>query len=369
MKILHVLDDYSNRSGHSTVYIIEGIKQLGHEAEVYTSNVRLSALEPDDSKSLVKITRFKGIKIFKKAFFPGVIPKILFMTNPDIVHTYVMGYFSTFLTGYLKPLKKYNLVVFADIDRDVKHHKGILGKMYFNFFLKWPIKQADLIHVFTSEQKTILVDRTGIDPNKIFVWPSGVDTSKFARNFDKNKLRKSFGMPNKFIILNVSSIVRKRRLELILEAIKDLDVYFVHVGAEVDKDYYRYLLNKVDELGINDKVKFFGKKYFDELVDFYLASDIFVLSSSNESFGIPMLEAMAAGLPIITTDVGAARDLIEEGKNGFIVDAEDLNKILSRVKKLNLKEMGNVSKEKSKDYDWNILIPRLEAKYYELIRK
>ena len=53
MKIIHILDDYSNRSGHSTIYMIEGMKELGHDVQIYTSNVRLSPLPPNDSLSKV----------------------------------------------------------------------------------------------------------------------------------------------------------------------------------------------------------------------------------------------------------------------------------------------------------------------------
>ncbi|MBS3150019.1 glycosyltransferase family 4 protein [Candidatus Woesearchaeota archaeon] len=367
MKIIHILDDYSNRSGHSTIYMIEGMKDLGHDVEIYTSDVRLSALPPNDKASKVKITRFRGIKIFKKAFFPGVIFRILFDKNPDIIHTHVIGYFSTFITGYLKRIKKYNLVLWADIDRDVPPHKGVLGKIYYNFFLKWPAKQANIIQVFTEEQKKILMERTNLKPERIFVWPSGVDYHKFQKKYDKQLLRRKLEIPNKFIVINVSSIVRKRRLELSLRAIKDLDVFFVHVGTVVDNEYFKYLNNLIKELKIENKVIFVGQKFFNEIIDYYLCADLFVLTSSNESFGIPILEAMAAGLPVISTNVGAAKELIENGKNGFVINDNEVILTIERIMKMDLKEMGNYSKSKAINYDWKVLIPKLEEMYVKLI--
>lgn len=366
MKIIHVLDDYSNKTGHSTVYMIEGIKKLGHDVEVYTSNVQLSPFKGDDSLSIVKIRRFKGIKVFKKAFFPGVFFKLLFSKNPDIIHTHVIGYFSTFLTGYLKFIKRYKLVLFADIDRDVPPHRGILGKFYYNFFMKWPTKNVDLIHVFTEEQKRILIERTNIPSERIFVWPSGVDLSKFERKQSKEELRKKLRLPNKFIILNVSSIVRKRRLELILNSIKDLDVFFVHVGIIVDDDYFEYLQSLIKENNIENKVLFVGRRIFDETIDYYLASDLFVLASSNESFGIPILEALSAGLPILATNVGATEDLVNEGVNGFIINESNIKEKLVLAMKFDFGKINSYNREKAKSYDWNVLIPKLEKMYLTL---
>lgn len=366
MRIIHVLDDYSNKTGHSTIYMIEGMKKLGHHIEVYTSNVQLSPFKGDDSKSLVPIKRFRGIKVFKKAFFPGVIFKILFSKNPDFYHTHVMGYFSTFLTGYLKYFKRYKLALFADIDRDVPPHSGLFGRIYYNFFMKWPTKNVNLIHVFTEEQKRILMERANIKGEKIFVWPSGVDLSKFERKQSKEELRKKLRLPNKFIILNVSSVVRKRRIELILNSIKNLDVYFVHVGIVVDDEYFEYLQNIVKENDIGDKVLFVGRRIFDETIDYYLAADLFVLASSNESFGIPLLEAISAGLPILATDVGAAKDLIDEGVNGFIVEENNIEDKLSLAMKLDFEKAAIHSKEKAKNYDWDVLIPKLEKMYLSI---
>lgn len=366
MRIVHVLDDYSNKTGHSTVYMIEGMKKLGHDVEVYTSNVQLSPFKGDDSKSLVKINRFKGIKVFKKAFFPGVIFKILFSKNPDFYHTHVMGYFSTFLTGYLKYIKKYKLALFADIDRDVPPHSGIFGRLYYNFFLKWPTKKVDLIHVFTEEQKQILMERANIKSEKIFVWPSGVELSRFERKKSKDEIRKKLRLPDKFIILNISSIVRKRRLELILNAIKDLDVYFVHVGIVVDDEYFEYLNKVVKENSLEDKVLFVGRRIFDETIDYYLAADLFVLASSNESFGIPMLEAISAGLPVLATNVGAAKDLIDEGINGFIINDNDISERIALAMKFDFDKVDLHSRNKANDYDWGVLIPKLEKMYLSI---
>ena len=96
----------------------------------------------------------------------------------------------------------------------------------------------------------------------------------------------------------------------------------------------------------------------EQLADLYAISDLFVLPSEYETFGAVVLEAMASGLPIITTNqVGAAYDLIEEGVNGHIIpwdDTEALAEAMCRVlsDEATRKRMGAASSDRLKD--WNI---------------
>ncbi len=373
MKILHVLDGYGSSTGHSTRYIIEGMQKLGHNLEVYTSNVKLSIFDSKNEESKVSVTRFKGFKFFKKAIFPGVIFKILFRKNPDIVHTHVMGFFSTFVTGYLKLIKKYKLVLFADIDVDNIPKPNLFYKFYYYLFIRKPAELCDAITVFTEDQKKELSKRIKINPEKIYIIPSGVDNNLFKKYINKKNIRNNLNFRNKFIILNVSSIVRKRRLEIILNVINKIkikNVLFIHVGKVIDKDYYNELKNLIKKLKIKDKVRFEGELTLKEIIPYYLSSDIYLMTSRNESFGIPMLESMAAGLPVLTTNTGAAKDLVINEVNGFIVE-ESYKDIIKKIEILYSNEklrkiMSKKCKETALKYDWNIINKKIEKIYIKL---
>lgn len=92
-----------------------------------------------------------------------------------------------------------------------------------------------------------------------------------------------------------------------------------------------------------------GQKQYEEVVNYYHSSDIFILPTLQDLFSLVCLEAMACGLPVLTSKYNGARELIEEGKNGYLFDSndiEDIKKILikSYEEKGRLKEMGNIAK-------------------------
>ena len=117
----------------------------------------------------------------------------------------------------------------------------------------------------------------------------------------------------------------------------DVNFELIIVGSGPEKEKL-CLLKK--ELSLSNII-FPGAKDQQELAEFYKAADLFVYPSNFEPFGAVIPEAMAYGLPIITTDgVGSGHDFVEDGNNGFIVAAADLNAIVNVVRKaMNDKEL------------------------------
>ena len=93
---------------------------------------------------------------------------------------------------------------------------------------------------------------------------------------------------------------------------------------------YRQL---ADSLGIRDQVAFTGPVRLD-IERIYLGSDIFILLSQFDTFGLVILEAMAAGLPVIISRNVGARDVVQNGCNGFVVDADDLVSVVEKINRL-----------------------------------
>ena len=121
-------------------------------------------------------------------------------------------------------------------------------------------------------------------------------------------------------------------------------------------------------------VKYFESISGQQLRDIYLISDIFVLPSYAENLPNSMLEAMAAGLPVIVSDVGAIPEVVKDGVNGFIIKAGDIasltEKILILTESSDLrKSMGahNVQLIKEK-YDMPVVADKIDAVYRELLK-
>ena len=92
------------------------------------------------------------------------------------------------------------------------------------------------------------------------------------------------------------------------------------------------LTNYVQHLGIKEKILFLGER--DDIPQLLSIFDIFALSSLSEGISLVLLEAMAAGLPIVATDVGGNGELIEEGENGFLVPSQDIGAMSNGLKKI-----------------------------------
>lgn len=366
MRVLQVSDYYHSGDGHPMNNITERLFSRGYDVKVYTSTLSVTPDGDKDSPS-IETLRFRGFKIAGKAVYLGVIPKLLLQRNPDVIHSWVSGFFSTFVTGYLKKIKRYPLVVVADFDI-AGPDPSLLKKPYFWLYIKIPTNMADVILTFTEQEKEELSKRFGIKKEKIEVLPIGINYEKFSSKPKKN-MRKELALEGKFIVLNVSYVVPKKNLEAIIKAIGAIgyeDLVFLHVGNVLDREYKKTLIKLIEDLKLTDQVKFIGKIKRDELYDYYKIADVFVQTGHKESYAIPILEAMASGIPVITTKVGIAYNVIKDGETGFIIDDEKeiADKISLLIDDTQLrKEIGARSKMVAKEYDWNLIITKLESIY------
>jgi glycosyltransferase involved in cell wall biosynthesis len=143
---------------------------------------------------------------------------------------------------------------------------------------------------------------------------------------------------------------------------------FKVVGSGPERDT---LVQLAKELGIGARVEFTAAS--DNIKAAYHTFDVFVLSSRNEGFANVIIEAMASGLPVVATDVGGAREAIEEGRTGFIVPPHDPDLLAERVGRLlsdpNLRQrMGLAGRERAlRDFSLQAMVRRYDELYDELI--
>ena len=206
-------------------------------------------------------------------------------------------------------------------------------EFYDRLTLKTTAKKADAIVVSSKFEYEDAIE-FGVNPNKIRVIPMGVE----IESLEEKAVCKS---DESLRILFVGRLARVRRVELLLQALRELDIPFCAtiVGGEAKtatmsrSGYMAQLKTLRSDLGLEGKVEFAGPQTADRIKAFYRESDLFVYPSLYENFGQPILEAAAFGLPIISTDVGVARDLVENNDTGFIVSGEP-KQIANKIKDL-----------------------------------
>lgn len=168
---------------------------------------------------------------------------------------------------------------------------------------------------------------------------------------EKDTLRRTLGMAEKKIILYVGRFTREKGMDALLQAAAEMDedigVYFV--GGEPEERHQAF----VKEQGL-DHVHFVEFKKKSELTPYYQAADLFVLPTHSDVWGLVVNEALACGLPVITTDrCVAGLELVENGVNGYLVPVEDipaLTRAISQVLEGDYRKMGAASLEKIRPY-------------------
>lgn len=217
------------------------------------------------------------------------------------------------------------------------------------------VKNSDAC-IPTSTRAEEYLLQLGANPEKIFLGISTVDIKHFARvckvtSEQKENLKQELGIKTERLILYVGQFLGRKGIKSLLSAFKIIkkthdDIGLLLVGYGPQEEELKEIRKRE---GLRD-VYFSGHVEVEEMPKMYGLADIFVLPSTEETFGLVINEAMAAGLPVITTDkVGASLDLIKEGYNGYIVPAADrqalAEALLKIIKSTDLcKKMGENSK-------------------------
>lgn len=156
---------------------------------------------------------------------------------------------------------------------------------------------------------------------------------------EKMRFRQKLGLKEKKIVLSVGQFIYRKGYDILLNACKNLskDIGVYIVGGEPTEEYLK--LKKNLDL---DNVHFEGFKTKEELSRYYKASDLFILPTREDIWGLVINEAMANGLPVITTDkCVAGLELVHNGENGWIVPSE--NSYALKEKMINLLNSPNIN--------------------------
>jgi glycosyltransferase involved in cell wall biosynthesis len=203
--------------------------------------------------------------------------------------------------------------------------KWVKKRLYLELIEKRLINHAAAIHC-TSQLEQEQQQLWGFKPPS-FVIRNPLDVARFRHLPERGTLRQSLGLSaNHTLSLFVGRLHKEKRLDLIIEAFARIvaampNAHLLIIGPEGDGSG-QIAKKQVQELGISNHVHFTGMMMGTELLQAYTDADMLVLLSHRESFGMVVVEGMAAGVPVlISREVGLARDVAEAGA-GCVVSAK-----------------------------------------------
>ncbi|HCB23032.1 hypothetical protein A3B42_02310 [Candidatus Daviesbacteria bacterium RIFCSPLOWO2_01_FULL_38_10] len=187
---------------------------------------------------------------------------------------------------------------------------------------KFSAENADHIITISNFSKQDIISQYKIDKNNITVAYPGFDSEKFKVKSEKLKDR---------YIIYVGTIQPRKNLIRLMEAVARIEGIKLIIVGKTGWEYEE-ILDAPKRLGIEDRVKFLGYVATDKLANLLNGATAFVLPSLWEGFGIPVLEAMACGIPVIVSNVSSLPEVV--GKAGLLVDPYSVDQIEQAIRLL-----------------------------------
>lgn len=194
-----------------------------------------------------------------------------------------------------------------------------------------------LVHSTSVRDETARSYR--LPSTEVHLVPLGIETRRFgAPAVDKGDWRRTHALPTEAVVgLYVARLVAPKNLDRLIDVamiLRETDAEDVVVAIVGDGPERNRLEDRVRRAGLDEAVRFLGPLYGQDLVDAYHGCDIFVSCSDYESFGLTLVEAMAAGMPVVATAVGGVVDIVDDGRTGALVARDSASELASAVRAL-----------------------------------
>lgn len=172
---------------------------------------------------------------------------------------------------------------------------------------------------------------------------------------EKEKLRKKWNLdPSPFYLVFVGQLIHRKGVDILVKAMSEGIQNNIELLIIGDGEMQDELKDLAIENNIQNKIHFLGKKAKNEVLEYLKLSDVFVLPTREDIWGLVVNEAIACGLPVITTkQTGASYSLIKEGENGFVYDCNDVTQLNFYLNKI----------EEEYDLSYNIVSLSIASEY------
>ena len=400
MKVIQLIGGLDLKGGgpqHALLLLNKYLNKKGIDSVIFTTNsgyaknlkvpLRKIFIYQDTKTIFYFYPDFFLLRKFSKLYYSGIYGSDLFIglfkniKNYNIIHIHGIFSFleifgSTFSFYFKKP---YIITPLGSLSPElIKKRSKILKNMYLTLFGKRIFKKSSGIHCRTNyEKKEIEKLDFGLE-EKIFVLPNGIEISQFEK-FDNEVFKKYSSLKDKKYILFLSRINWKKGLDILIPAFSEIskiykDIYLVIAGPDEEK-YGEKVRKWINDYKIpSEKIIFKGPLYNEEKIAILKNAQIFVLPSYSENFGIVVVEAMAAGVPVVISNKVGIYEEVKKNEAGIITDTSIESvykgiKMLIENENLRKKISENAKKLVKNEYDIEKVAEKMVKVYQSILRK
>ena len=379
MKIALIRKCYTDFGGAEryTAALAEHLLKSGHEVHVFANEWKIGKKETASSLIVFhRVPMLKGLSVLEALSFAINSRRMLKREWFDIIHSFERTiYQDIYRAGdgchreWLKQRTK--------IDPWYKLISNRLNPLHLS--LLWIEKKIfehgnyKIIIANSKRGKDEIIEHYGVPSKKIKVIYNAVDTNRFNLNNPaeiRMKVRNSLGISARDrVLLFVGSGFKRKGLAATIKSLAKLKsgIKLIVIG----KDRVGPYRSIVKRMGIEKHVNFVGP--VTDVERYYCAADLFIFPTIYEPFSNVCLEAMASGLPVITSRINGASEVLEEGKNGYIIenpiDPVEIGKKIQMGFKLNRRLVQNFNSELLQQFSWEKHLRQLFDIYESITNK
>jgi glycosyltransferase involved in cell wall biosynthesis len=345
--------DFLTDNGIESIIIApeQGVREY-HGVKVIGAPCIVNPVYPEGRVGFPSIGAYNAVRKFK----------------PDLVHAIDPALIGAGAIMYAKILK---LPTVASYHLSISRSAAAYGLGAFERPLRamrvWGFNYVD--HALAPSRSAVkLMKDAGV--RRVGWWRRGVDSDSFNPSFRSEEMRRRFGVTsdNEIVLLYVGRLAPDKQVEHFKPVLeKLLNVRLVIVGGG---PYQKQL----EESFVGLPVTFMGYMKGQELATAYASADAFVFASQHESFGLVLAEAIASGLPVVSTRVGGAEDVITNGETGYLVDVGDQSAMTAAIENLisvpdKMRLMGQKARQFAETLTWPNMMTELLVFYENLLEE
>lgn len=314
---------------------------LGHKVTVYTTAFGLEKnVSRENILDAVRVNYFSYIPI-GRWFFSFVLLKELLkkMRYFDVFHIHLIWDPVCLVAGFMLALKKKRYIVSprGALEWRLIKRRSFLKKMIvYHLFLRFILKRAYALHFTTDYEKDEFIKFTGLKKRQAVIF-NLFEKEEFKKKADPALLKK-WDLVSKKYILYFGRINWKKGIEILVRAFyefrqRHLGFMLVIAGPD-ENDYKKQIEKEVDDLGIRNEVIFTGLVDGELRIALFQNASLFILPSYSENFGMVVVEALAAEIPVIISDKVGLKDLLERYDAGLVFELDEENITISSLRLL-----------------------------------